>query len=128
MREIKFRAWDKDLQNMKSARELKDLLIADPICASVIDDFVLEQFTGLLDKNGKEVFEGDVVERDLHGNRSIAVVVWVGDLASFMWQTPENCREGFTGGNADFFNTKTIKSNIGWKVIGNIHQHPELLK
>jgi len=53
MREIKFRAWDKDLHKMYN----KWTVIPD-------DDrsHILMQYTGLKDKNGKEIYEGDIVK------------------------------------------------------------------
>ena len=53
MREIKFRAWDKDLLKMYS----KWTVIPD-------DDrsHILMQYTGLKDKNGVEIYEGDILK------------------------------------------------------------------
>ena len=142
MREIKFRAWDIDgkcwipqrsfavfadqsQQNFGNILSYEDDegYLADGI------EINIEQFTGLNDKNGKEIYEGDVIEREIyHGSIDQAVVVYVQELCAFMWQTLKNYPLGFDGGNADFFNSKSIKSNIGWHVIGNIHQDSHLLK
>ncbi len=57
---IKFRAWDgqdKKMLDFLSANQYNNLLVLQPRN----DRFVIQQFTGLLDKNGKEIFEGDVV-------------------------------------------------------------------
>jgi uncharacterized phage protein (TIGR01671 family) len=126
-REIKFRAWDYAYDKMvmfPSLFELFDKYEHEP------SRFVLQQFTGLLDKNGKEIFEGDIVyynqglsmggvnslgkyeiPRLMDGTR---VVVWKdkgfewdGSFAGLM----------FCKGGEDKF-----------EVIGNIYENPELLK
>lgn len=81
-------------------------------------NFKLLEFTGLLDKNGKEIFEGDVIEAiDSNGER-------VRHKVSFF-------DAGFTVFNLNFFNESKIDNKwvheFGFRVIGNIYESPELL-
>lgn len=74
----------------------------------------LMQFTGLKDKNGKEIYEGDILEFDADewgGEDNIFQVQW--DDANAMWETG-----GGTNGECESFKT----------IVGNIYQNPELLK
>lgn len=113
MREIKFRAWDKDDNVMKSSRTLRELMVADPIHDQVIDDYVFDQFIGLHDKNGKEIYEGDIYT---HGSVDIRYkVIYRGD--QFI---------GNQIGNKSLAGITTWLPRI--EVIGNIHENPELLK
>jgi len=85
----------------------------------------LEQFTGLYDKNGEEIYEGDVLTViDPNGEREVnCVVEWDSGASAYTYE-PE---QGY--GHFDV-------SSIGWavamgfsfEVIGNIHENPELLE
>jgi len=74
--------------------------------AGIQDYLVLEQYTGLQDKSGNEVYVGDIVERD--DSRKAHEIIF---------------KEGFFGEKG----THTIMST-SWKIIGNIHENPELIK
>lgn len=74
------------------------------------------QFTGLHDKDGKRIFEGDLVkaERIVNGDEWFGVVVW--------W----NGCFAIQGGK--YRNVPAIDLFRGYEVIGNIHDNPELLE
>lgn len=61
MREIKFRAWDK-LNNEMLDNEITIVLLTERRPEDLDEDIEFMQFTGLHDKNGVPVFEGDIVE------------------------------------------------------------------
>jgi hypothetical protein len=78
-------------------------------------DCVLMQFTGLLDKNGKEIYEGDIVTlSNFLGNR---IVEWSNKLG----------QAGFTLKRIDDDCPAPIR-NAGKIIIGNIYMNPELIK
>lgn len=106
MREIKFRAWSKISKSMcyeDSGIPLK--VIGD-------DRYELMQYTGLKDKNGKEIYDGDIVKHNC-GRKSAEVFM---DVEKGQWRIKSN--------NECFY----ILANISCEIIGNIYENPELLK
>ena len=110
-----------------------------------IQDFSFGQFTGLHDKNGKEIYEGDIMglpENDANGvkykNRYTRVVEWVNDgffLLDYCKIGDEVRKYGdrlaleisldsYYEGMARCFHDR----GLDYTVIGNIHDNPELLK
>jgi hypothetical protein len=59
MREIKFRTWDKGIETMRPWEKIQHINIGYLTSSS---DQELMQFTGLHDKNGKRIYEGDIIE------------------------------------------------------------------
>ena len=79
------------------------------------------QYTGLTDKNGRKIFEGDILGAHLDvnypENETIAVIVW----ANNAWCIQE------LGAEPDIIGDDELK-NDGWEIIGNIYDNPELLE
>jgi hypothetical protein len=108
MREIKFRAWDGSSmsQNAKTIQEIASVGVQSR------DPEKLEwlQYTGLKDKNGKEIYEGDVFVGEWRPNPNIIKF----DNGSF-----RDSRSGFV------FDSYEASTSV---VLGNIYENPELLK
>lgn len=123
MRAIKFRAWDKENQSMLDdittwTDDYTDML-NETIKYKQNNSVELMQFTGLHDKNGKEIFEGDII-RAFEGHAGPHSEVY-----GVRWNS------GFCGFEAncvtDHFIMKPSFSDQ-YEVIGNIYENPELLK
>jgi uncharacterized phage protein (TIGR01671 family) len=122
MRPIKFRAWDTsdriwlDASNNRLTLDGSSLLDANGWPWAIPGRVIIEQFTGLHDKNGREIYEGDVLQLDeTYPKRLKAVVVFVDGAFKFEWQDNKVTRYSPTG-LEDFY------------VIGNVHENPELMK
>ena len=119
MREIKFRAWWKDKKRFLDGDEwymtcsgAKHLHYA--IMPYSDDDFIVEQYTGLKDKNGEKIYEGDIVRFAIRPSRTTVVEWWSGEEEYY----PCCTTSGFS----------LPYSEDGYEVIGNVHEHPELLE
>lgn len=133
-REIKFRAWDAINKEMKHPRK-KDVFATGPTSGEFVDNWDnVMQFTGLTDKNGKEIYEGDVVS---YGYKT-SVVIWKGEgfcTASVTEKCIEQEYEGqnpyqafMIGGHPVEIDTVVLHNIGSCEVIGNIYENPELLK
>jgi len=117
-REIKFRAWDN--HNKKMCQPYYEIKVLETNVCSIehsptggyyMTDIM--QFTGLVDKNNKEIFESDILK---HGDE-ILVVNWHKEFASFVlnkkgWAFSHFFQEGANAENCE--------------VIGNIYETPNL--
>ncbi len=88
------------------------------------DDLILLQFTGLHDKNGKEIYEGDILQWT-DGDMWKGVVEWSEGDADFLLDNPQASLGGFET-NPTLNGLDGIRSR-GYSVIGNIYENPELL-
>jgi len=119
MREIKFKAWNKkDNCWLGVELTLKDFEENKGITTNA-DDFIFSQYTGLKDKNGKEIYEGDIVEMDVWWKRhNYKELVKFEDGRFYPFTEYYHTCEGI----------KLILSDIHCKIIGNIYENPELME
>ena len=82
------------------------------------EDVILMQSTGLFDKNGKEIFEGDIV--DYKGRK--AIIKWHGSYASFIYRFIDKPKER----KAEW--SPLYLAYLHVEIIGNIYENPELLE
>ncbi len=134
MREIKFRAWDKNIEAMvdpenllldgsglvtiyyQNCDEVESVWETDQL---VLGNIELLQYTGLKDENGVEIYEGDILknEKDVVGR-----VAW--NKGAGCWGSVIH-----TTVNRDLAESlKPFAWNRFVEVIGNIYENPELMK
>ena len=144
MREIKFRAWDRIRMYNVEKLVIGDVSYPDEVEGYNIwgedkSSMILMQYTGLKDKNGKEIYEGDIVLYPT--TESEYVDVGVGNVKVAEQQInnfyPIEFFEGEFGMNVKqddetlykgWQSLKEIKSCVDYiEIIGNIYENPELL-
>lgn len=119
----RFRAWD----DYRKRMSVVDRIYIDTKGVRLYDDFgeywrdfrdaKLMQSTGIKDKNGKEIFEGDIV--DYKGRK--AVVKWHGSYASFIYRFVDELQERVSEWHPLFL------AYYHFEIIGNIYENKELL-
>lgn len=146
MREIKFRAWHVDHGDMvyfDNERVANDSVqsghLARLMCGNHPDGFLM-QYTGLKDKNGKEIYEGDVLyiefsrhssgpyeddEDDYFGDGYYVGRVHYRPSAGFILV---DVKEYYTDEDSPRIKKKAYISQCMSTIIGNIHENPELLE
>ena len=123
MKQIKFRAWDSISKQLfipdGILKDGRSFLITDQksIMAYDLDKFPLMQYTGLKDKNGKEIYEGDIIKWCVWDHK----VEWEKHSASYGAYALSDI--------IDIYSMKLDPHNwMDAEVIGNIYENPELLK
>lgn len=115
-REIKFRAWNGKYM-LNSA--YGDWVSFDGVSyteAEKAKDYILMQFTGLKDKNGKEIYEGDFIQNVTDDGRRLSVfeITWQQSCCGFVKEREDG-------------RTFTLEISKYFEVIGNRFENPELI-
>lgn len=142
MRVIKFRAWDTDKKEMIYQSPVSSKLLMMTWDGGLVYEngvlqtqLVLMQFTGILDKNGKEIYEGDILchEHTTFPFREEVIIKEIGEV-SFSTQLVvdnEGYRDNFVcgflidGEHPDWLGEEEKDKT---EIIGNIYENPDLLK
>ncbi len=119
MREIKFRIWDKETNCYDCdfvVTPSGEFIYTETGDRFSEDEIVFEQYTGLKDKSGKEIYEGDIVKTESN------LLLFVEYLAGKYVLT--------TGNGYDTYNCIDLNEDSAFvsQIIGNIHENLELLK
>lgn len=128
-REIKFRAWDKIGKRMLPDSEISrdtdgGWFIWDEDDNSQDDNFELMQYTGLKDKNGKEIYEGDIIYKDDKQTWTVEYALF-GEPMFGVFNQLNSCRDIEVDEFGAYF--IAVEDIIRIEVIGNIYENPELL-
>jgi len=116
MRIIKFRSWDGRNKQMDYPDNIANGIDGDK--------YQIMQFTGLHDKNGKEIYEGDIVSE---GDNYPSVVQWNNESACFeLWE--QYPRKGGEKETFDRYHEMTAYTDGVGEVIGNIYENPKLIQ
>lgn len=124
-REVKFRAWHTIEKEMLhnfwldskdgAIQAWKDTIGTNGDGEQYSQDYILMQYTGFRDKNGKEIYEGDIVKIK---EGAIFEVKWFAEKVMY-------CLAFIPEGHRAFNLTST--SIRGYEIMGNIYENPELL-
>ncbi len=148
MRDLKFRVWDKIKKEMVDEFEYCSFAVElanGRLCSNWIDslyvggtidsigesrnseDFIIMQFTGLKDRQGKEIYEGDICRFSVEGYNDIHTVQYGGPYNDAAFGITRIRRPG-EGGPDPTWDPINPRYAERMEIIGNIYETPELIK
>ena len=126
MREIKFRAWDEEEQEMLDWDKFFNFDIAQVFESEGSWGIYPMQYTGLKDKNGTEIYDGDYIS---YSTRTINGSIFTHVCRVFQHESGTWRIEGYHEDNHSYETKGTVyAAHLICEVIGNIYENPELAK
>lgn len=117
----KYRAWDRETKSMNGMAEIYRNRKQEIELHPRDENIILMQSTGLRDKNGKEIFEGDILSVETDEENVKVEVSWDSKHALFVFESKKyNEKEPL----AELFEDNSYP----FKIVGNIWENPELLE
>lgn len=123
---LRFRAWDVEFKELVRVDALvldEQVIKATYNNGNVVKDdlknYVLMQSTGLMEKNGKEIFEGDILSIETDEENVRVEVSWDSKHALFVFESKKYNEKEALG---ELFEDNSYP----FKIIGNIYENPEL--
>ena len=118
IRQIRIRGWDAQENRMidlsKTLHDAESIIITHDILLGKSKRFIPMQSTGVKDKNGKEIFDGDIVKSELEDGEFT--------YDSISWS------DKFLGWENNGIGLHELMETVDFAVVGNIYENPELLK
>lgn len=124
-REIKVRIINRNTNDIDYSQQEYHRIMYNYFCNpnfSPIDLYEFSQFTGLLDKEGKEIWEGDILEHVTDKNTTIKEVIYDNQRGAFIMK----CDKFYSELHATYGDENMYADN--YIIIGNIYQNKSLLK
>ena len=133
MREIKFRAWDKEKKEMIYDNNLAGMPNMMTFNGWVykngkLQPYIMLQYSGLKDKNGKEIYEGDIIHFFHLGTKRIGIIKYADKWASFYIGTKNKYKINIAVTSVHSWYYREEDENTLVEIIGNIWESKTIAK